>query len=814
MERPPVSIIIPAWNAWHATKACLESLRPTLGVRDEVIVVNNGSEDETARELTKYSWVKVITNEENLGFAKGNNVGAVAATNEILVFLNNDTMTPSRWLDELINPFSSESVGATGPVSNYVSGPQFVPNVPYEQTRSIADFKKFARDWQTEHVGETEEVERLVGFCVAIRRSTFNEIGGWDERYGLGGFEDDDLSKALIERGLKLLICKGSFVHHTGHVTFADNSVDIKTVQIDNAGKFNAKHAGKAFVSACLIMRDEEKYINACLTSLRKFADEIVIYDTGSTDNSVELARLAGATVIEGYWDDDFSRARNAAAEKCNGEWILHLDLDEILNVEDKKKAMAYLRDPQTPGALLIPIMNHGDAVTGGRIGHQAVRLFRREGHEWTGKLHEQIKLRGSDKQLVAASFPYLMIDHYGYTAESLNERNKIERNIRLAEADVVSDEGDIAFKRMNLARSYAMGGRMEDALEELRRAEEVGKETGTHDSVLRAIYRSAADYSLGVGRPNDAIEWADKFEALSERKNMAKYLRGQAYLNLGNSERALAEFEGLDEVIDDEGITYSEEDVQARRGLAYAAAQNWDAARAELESAAKNGTATAIWFPLVQATSEAGGDLRKIAELLPTGATLNNALCQLFLADPAVADQVIEAYIEAHPENVSVLAFAIRLAPQLDVERCLVWSDRVRQIGLEEHCPLIARAKLESAPVKQRILAAAVAVACFVDERGNEQITQLAPRVPESDFVNMIVQLNELAPATLKDFIIGAASSPKRSVAIARVLNELGAAEEALVVAEHGLTQPGADIALNDDSREWIERLRVQVGS
>src|SRR4051812_39689448 len=99
--RPAPSIVIPVWKQWDMTRGCLETLRPTLGLRDEVIVVDNGSEDETKAGLARFPWVKVITNEENQGFSIGCNQGAAAATNDIIVFLNNDTVLAHRWLDGL-----------------------------------------------------------------------------------------------------------------------------------------------------------------------------------------------------------------------------------------------------------------------------------------------------------------------------------------------------------------------------------------------------------------------------------------------------------------------------------------------------------------------------------------------------------------------------------------------------------------------------------------------------------------------------------------------------------------------------------------
>ena len=178
MRRSPATIVILAWNAWESTEACLDSLWPTLGVRDQVVVVDNGSTDATARRLPHYPWVEVVTNAENHGFAGGCNDGAAVARHDILVFLNNDTVLSGRWLDPLVVPFDEDAgVGATGPRSNFVSGPQVAEGASYLRG-DIAGMRRFARAWAQAHRGQTTVTERLVGFCLAVRRATFEQLGG------------------------------------------------------------------------------------------------------------------------------------------------------------------------------------------------------------------------------------------------------------------------------------------------------------------------------------------------------------------------------------------------------------------------------------------------------------------------------------------------------------------------------------------------------------------------------------------------------------------------------------------------------------
>ena len=315
--RPAVTIVILAWNAWEHTERCLRSLRPTLGQKDQVVVVDNGSTDGTREALAAYDWLEVVANDENQGFARGCNQGAANARGGVVVFLNSDTVVPSGWLDGLVAPFEAGDVGAVGPRSDNVSGRQAVKSAPDPLTDSRA-FSAFAESWQTGHRGQTAETRRLVGFCLAVRTSSFHALGGFDDRFEIGGFEDDDLCRRLREHNLRLLISHGSFVHHRGHASFDANGIDWQVAQFDNQVRFEEKWGPDALrlpvlVTACMIVKNEEQMLPACLESVRDAVDEIVVYDTGSDDRTVEIARAAGATVVLGEWEDSFSAARNAA---------------------------------------------------------------------------------------------------------------------------------------------------------------------------------------------------------------------------------------------------------------------------------------------------------------------------------------------------------------------------------------------------------------------------------------------------------------------------------------------------------------------
>ncbi|BFT71738.1 glycosyltransferase family 2 protein [Paenibacillus sp. P36] len=85
-------------------------------------------------------------------------------------------------------------------------------------------------------------------------------------------------------------------------------------------------------VSLCMIVRDEERLIETCLRSVQGWIDEMIVVDTGSLDNTVQIARSMGASVLTYEWNNHFADARNYGLEHAKSDWILYLDADEELS--------------------------------------------------------------------------------------------------------------------------------------------------------------------------------------------------------------------------------------------------------------------------------------------------------------------------------------------------------------------------------------------------------------------------------------------------------------------------------------------------
>ncbi|HDZ9219483.1 TPA: glycosyltransferase [Vibrio cholerae] len=211
-----VSIVVLTFNNLKLTKDCLESIeRNTTYVNFEVIIVDNASTDGSIDYLENFCSRRdnylFISNEKNLGFAKGNNVGLEKATGDILVVLNNDTYVGPYWLEGLVGALEKNpELGIVGPVTNNI-GNEAKINISYG---NWVQLNNSAITYIVENRNKLYPVECLAFFCVAIPRSVYESVGPISEDYGLGFFEDDDYCKAVEKAGFKIAVVEDSFVHH------------------------------------------------------------------------------------------------------------------------------------------------------------------------------------------------------------------------------------------------------------------------------------------------------------------------------------------------------------------------------------------------------------------------------------------------------------------------------------------------------------------------------------------------------------------------------------------------------------------------
>jgi GT2 family glycosyltransferase/glycosyltransferase involved in cell wall biosynthesis len=245
LDEVAASILILTRNQLHYTVQCLKSIQRYTDLPHEIIIVDNNSTDDTPAFLRQFSVdnpnMKVIFNNRNRGFAAGNNQGLTLASGKYLVLLNNDTVVTSGWLEhmiEVLRRFPRASM--VGPMSNFVSGPQLVPEVSY---RDADELEYFARQRAGQYAGQTQAVSRLIAFCMVMRRQVVEKIGGLDESFGLGNFEDDDFCVRAWLSGFEAIIAQDVYIHHTGSVTLKQEGLLHSTPFLRNWERFKAKWA-------------------------------------------------------------------------------------------------------------------------------------------------------------------------------------------------------------------------------------------------------------------------------------------------------------------------------------------------------------------------------------------------------------------------------------------------------------------------------------------------------------------------------------------------------------------------------------------
>lgn len=188
-------------------------------------------------------------------------------------------------------------------------------------------------------------------------------------------------------------------------------------------------------ISACVIVKNEERNIQQWLENVRRIADEIIVVDTGSQDRTVELARQGGAALYEFAWIHDFSAAKNYALDQAHGDWIVFLDADEYFTEDALRRLPQVLREvhPQRKVAGLISPWINIDLDNHGRVISQAyqMRVFRRSRTlRYVGNVHEMLRNMAMDSGKREYRMTDLAILHTGYSSHIIEAKSR--RNLEL----------------------------------------------------------------------------------------------------------------------------------------------------------------------------------------------------------------------------------------------------------------------------------------------------------------------------------------------------------------------------------------------
>jgi GT2 family glycosyltransferase/glycosyltransferase involved in cell wall biosynthesis len=240
-----VSVIVPVYNALPFAKECVASIFAA-GSRltFEVIVVDNGSAPDVQEWLLSeerpHSNLRHVSFPEPLGFSRAVNAGAAAATGDVLVILNSDTIVTPGWMEGLYLALSADpTLGAITPTTNHAgtTAQMDFRTIDLSQSKALALVQAKPNPPRIRYFAQ-----RISFFCVAIRGALWQELGGLDESYRVGNFEDDHLCMRLRVAGFRLGVAEHIFVYHHNNATFHANAIGHQTWMTQNAPIF-AEHA-------------------------------------------------------------------------------------------------------------------------------------------------------------------------------------------------------------------------------------------------------------------------------------------------------------------------------------------------------------------------------------------------------------------------------------------------------------------------------------------------------------------------------------------------------------------------------------------
>ncbi|WP_163276235.1 glycosyltransferase family 2 protein [Cellulomonas iranensis] len=505
-------------------------------------------------------------------------------------------------------------------------------------------------------------------------------------------------------------------------------------------------------VSAVLIVKDEEAVLEECLASVA-WADEVVVYDTGSSDRTREIARRLATTVVEGHWDDDFGAARNRALAHATGRWVLAIDADERFEGDGDALRHELARHDADADVLTVTIVDVADRAAGESGSFLGARLVRRAAVRWEGALHEQpVRLDGAPTRLRRATGVALV--HVGYRPDVLAAKDKGARNVRIAraalDAALAADAAPavVAARRANLARSLMLDAELPEALATAHAAHASGLLTPAEAVQLaRAMVDAATAVEDDAAREHWFAVWAENAGTAA----WVDAARARLAARRGDAEAALEALRRVPTTaVDAMGLRFDK--------YAHTAPWAWALAQLGRRREALRVVVEAVGRGHVAVSPTGLLDLFDRAQVLEVLAAVRDdewhvyvhTSVQQVLAAPDGAPRsraLLLLLNEARPRDLRTAVACGHVARRLSLEEAATWAASLRTHGLAELCPLVVIACDPACDPRQRALAGALAWDVYRDPRGRDGLADALPLVAPEHEAELLDQLDVLAP-------------------------------------------------------------------
>jgi glycosyltransferase involved in cell wall biosynthesis len=281
-------------------------------------------------------------------------------------------------------------------------------------------------------------------------------------------------------------------------------------------------------LSACMIVKNEAPRVGASLESLRGHVDEVVVVDNGSTDDTVQIARSAGARVA--FDDGDLSAARNCALREARGHHRLMIDADEVVRPDSWGALRAFMGEGKHRLGRILVVSDTAEGVASLWLTRVCTDDPR---HHYEGAIHEQLVGPGP------VGNTGLVVLHSGYTPEAMARKGTVARNLKLLRGELERRPDD-AYLHYQLGRTLLCARRPAEAAACLRAAVQL--------LPPNVAYAAETGRDLGyalrqLSKPDEALAVARRFQAIFADYTDLFFLEGLCHMDLGNATEMLRAF-------------------------------------------------------------------------------------------------------------------------------------------------------------------------------------------------------------------------------------------------------------------------------
>lgn len=366
------SIVIPTHNNYEYLSQCINGiLSASPGDETEIIVVDNGSTDETAAYLAfvkeSNPTLKIVTNNHNTGFCTATNQGMEVASGDYIIWMNDDAIPSPYWLEKMERNLTDThtfhpNIGITGPMSNYAAGLQQVEGLPPDTP--VTDCTNVVQSIEGNYpLSFYQLANKLSGFCMMMKREVYDTIGGIDERYSPGGFCDNDFCLRAIESGYGCLVSPNVFVYHYGSITL-NREYPASNYGVHNWAKFISKYRDvkeKKIIMIQGVKIDDEfnlEIFKKCAKRNLELVDGVVLLSDRSEHFTYEDAKeIFGDKLLKWFQkkktdgcDGIADRHVIIEAAKLDGyDWVVYMDHDEAFGPNATPEKLQRMMNPYNP---------------------------------------------------------------------------------------------------------------------------------------------------------------------------------------------------------------------------------------------------------------------------------------------------------------------------------------------------------------------------------------------------------------------------------------------------------------------------------